>query len=126
LDNDINTVDADVNSADADIKKFVADQDKTVAAVTTAAKDTSDKLSTIGSRLDSIDKEEAAMKTDIHTLASAPAPVVGQTIVNVNVEAPKGVCERLFESIEAPILHRTFVRTRECWRNVRDQIPCNN
>ncbi|HEX4415064.1 MAG TPA: hypothetical protein VH107_15615, partial [Lacipirellulaceae bacterium] len=83
----------------------------------------------IESRLDAIAKKQAEMQSQLQGLAAASpsrTAVAGQSVINVNIQQPKGICATLFDSLETPILHRTFVKTRECWRNVRDQLPCGN
>ncbi len=83
----------------------------------------------IESRLDAIAKKQAEMQSQLQGLAATSptrTAVAGQSVINVSIQQPKGVCARLFDNIETPILHRAFVKTRECWRNVRDQLPCGN
>lgn len=83
------------------------------------------RLAEIDARLKRLSKEQGMIAAALQSRTAPPTATSDQCVVNVNIQQPKGVCARLFDSIETPILHRAFVRTRECWRNVRDELPCN-
>jgi len=68
--------------------------------------------------------ERAAIQAALEREGNAAA-LAGQSVVNVNVRQPADRGLSLCDGTQFPCFHRMFVSARECWRNVRDELPCN-
>jgi hypothetical protein len=89
----------------------------------------SQRFGEIEAQLVQVAEGQAALQTAIAQagalrpeLATAQA---GQSAVNVHINQAGLGAEECCDESNFPMLHRAKVETRECWRNVRDQIPCN-
>jgi hypothetical protein len=89
----------------------------------------SHRLSDIEAKLNQIAQQQSQLRTVLAnggTVANLPSGIgmsAGQSVVNVNVTQAPNPSVRWCDEKKWPRMHELCVQARECWHNVRDELP---